>query len=73
MEIQKRVEMKSASTKNIANELEKHKLKALEARAVEKVCVLTISTICHFNQLLHLFWDVMYLTGCRNAFKNKKD
>ncbi|KAL3378731.1 hypothetical protein AABB24_004580 [Solanum stoloniferum] len=39
VEIQKRVEMKSASTKNIANELEKHKLKALEARAVEKECL----------------------------------
>ncbi|KAJ8567068.1 hypothetical protein K7X08_019276 [Anisodus acutangulus] len=39
VEIQKRIEMKSASTKNIANELEKHKLKALEARAVEKECL----------------------------------
>lgn len=56
MEIQKRVEIKSASSKNIANELEKNKVKALEARAVEKVCVLSISTICHFNQLLNLFW-----------------
>lgn len=48
MEIQKRIEMKSESTKSIADELEKHKLKALEARAVEKVCVLNISTIFHF-------------------------
>ncbi|KAJ8546057.1 hypothetical protein K7X08_018640 [Anisodus acutangulus] len=39
VEIQKRIEMKSASTQNIANELEKHKLKALEARAVEKECL----------------------------------
>ncbi|XP_060192773.1 structural maintenance of chromosomes protein 4-like [Lycium barbarum] len=39
VEIQKRIEMKSASTKNITNELEKHKLKALEARAVEKECL----------------------------------
>lgn len=47
MEIQKRIEMKSASTKTIADELEKHKLKALEARAVEKVCAYNISSICH--------------------------
>ncbi|CAN4082601.1 unnamed protein product [Withania somnifera] len=39
VELQKRIEMKSASIENVADELEKHKLKALEARAVEKECL----------------------------------